>query len=501
MSLTTSTSVTPLGHILSAVRRHKTIAGGGFLLVAALVSLAVLLWPKSYRSEGKFFVRLGRENATLDPTASVGQEPFVGVSYSYENEINSVVEVLTSRQLLERVVAEVGPSAILGYGDSSLVAWSQFDQAPAADGNEIRDRALRWLINTVKVTAVRKSNIVQVSCQGQSPEVAQKILTKLIELYLDEHIRLNRPPQTHEFFVKQTERLRVELTKKEETLRDLKTSTGLASPSQQRQVLVSRMARLQDDVAEAETAEAALRSRVQAIRKQIAGMPETRLVSHTDGIADEGTNRMREQLYALQIKKEEAAAKYSSEHPAMQRIEQQLAAAQEILGRQASSRPQATTAINHSYEETQLALLREEPLLAATHAQADMRRSQLAEVTRQWKQFNESELSIAQLDRDVELLQGSYHKSAKALDQARLDHALQLQRMSNISIVQSASLERRPVSPPLKASLAFALAMGVLGSLGLPLLKDGLGQDVGYRVAQVLGAFAPLAIRKPSEQT
>ena len=85
-----------------------------FLAVLAGTALVTILSPRAYRSQAKLFVRLGRENATLDPTATVGQAPVVAVQQSRENEINTAVEILKSRVLTEKVVDAVGPAAILG---------------------------------------------------------------------------------------------------------------------------------------------------------------------------------------------------------------------------------------------------------------------------------------------------------------------------------------------------------------------------------------------------
>ena len=201
MSWTTSTSNSPLENSIGALRRHKKTAFGFFVLATVSVSLLTLLWPRTYRSEGKLFVRLGRENATLDPTATVGQEPLVGVAYSHESEVNSAVEVLQSHQLLEKVVEAIGPSAILRRGDSTIVAWGQWCRSDQAPSGESRDQAVWRLAKNLQVTAVKKSNIIQVSCLAQTPDLAQRIVAKLIDLYLDENIRLSRPPQAHEFFV------------------------------------------------------------------------------------------------------------------------------------------------------------------------------------------------------------------------------------------------------------------------------------------------------------
>src|SRR5688500_7839770 len=66
--------------ILRKYRRGSLAIFAGILL---LVALAVQLAPKTYRSEAKLFVRVGRESVTLDPTATTGQ--MISVYESREN--------------------------------------------------------------------------------------------------------------------------------------------------------------------------------------------------------------------------------------------------------------------------------------------------------------------------------------------------------------------------------------------------------------------------------
>src|SRR5437899_10683207 len=112
-------ATTSLRDLAPIVYRHRRKMGLFFLAVMAAVTAYVLLCPRVYRSQAKLFVRLGRENATLDPTATVGQAPVVAVPQSRENELNTVVEILNSRVLLEKVVDSIGPQAIL-YGGEPL---------------------------------------------------------------------------------------------------------------------------------------------------------------------------------------------------------------------------------------------------------------------------------------------------------------------------------------------------------------------------------------------
>ena len=85
------------------------------------------------------------------------------------------------------------------------------------------------------------------SYDGPTAEVAQSVLSQLIELYLEEHVRLNRTAGSHDFFVEQTRESREQLNALETELRDLKNTTGMASVDDQRKILVDRIGRLEDD--------------------------------------------------------------------------------------------------------------------------------------------------------------------------------------------------------------------------------------------------------------
>src|SRR5262245_24553379 len=103
-----------LAFVVRAVSRRK-------LLMAAFLTLAILggysgtkLARPAYRSEAKLFLRLGRENATLEPTATLGQNPVVAAPPSRDSELNSAQSLLTSQPLLEKVVDKLGAGLLRG---------------------------------------------------------------------------------------------------------------------------------------------------------------------------------------------------------------------------------------------------------------------------------------------------------------------------------------------------------------------------------------------------
>src|SRR5438874_1284381 len=143
-----------LRDLAPAVLRHKGKMVCFFLAVMGAVTVYTILCPRAYRSQAKLFVRLGRENATLDPTATVGQGTVVAVPQSRENEINSAVEILNSRILLEKVVDAVGPRAIL-YGQEAAASEGE---AASSEAAEERYRAINRLTKKLNVEPVKKSN-------------------------------------------------------------------------------------------------------------------------------------------------------------------------------------------------------------------------------------------------------------------------------------------------------------------------------------------------------
>src|SRR5437868_5241979 len=141
----------PVRHLARVVFRHRRNAGLFALAVLVAATLFTLISPRAYRSQAKLLVRLGRENATLDPTATFGQSPVVAVPQSRENEINTAAEILKSRVLLEKVVDAVGPEAILS-GRSHPA-----DSGDAPPDEARRHKAVLKLARQLDVEPVKKT--------------------------------------------------------------------------------------------------------------------------------------------------------------------------------------------------------------------------------------------------------------------------------------------------------------------------------------------------------
>ncbi len=464
-----------------------------FFVAAMGASVGIILFaPRSYRSEGRLFVRLGRENVAIDPTATLGQPAAVAIPINRESELNSVVAMLKSRMLAEKVVDELGPQTILHPKLSGLFASSSGvcqEELPAAkaglalwgdvrllDSLPDREKAVLALLKSLRIETIKKSDVVQISCESPTPELSQQVVETLIECYLDEHIEANRTPGSRQFFAQQTERLRNELSGKEAKLLALKNETGLAAPEEQRKLMVVQIARLEDELLTAEAAAEAARAEVRSVTDKLIAFPETKVTAHTTGYANMASDTMRAKLYELEMKEQEMQAKYTDAHPELRRLREQLSQSRAILQREDRSRTQVTTGPSRTNEQAQLALLEREPAMAALAAKAEALRRQLAEARQRLAVLNENDLRVARLGREVALEEANYRKYSETLEQAKIDEALQLERISNIRVVQPASYEMKPVRPRRLLTLALGGVIGLCGAVGLALMAESQRQ-------------------------
>lgn len=100
-----------LRDVYQVLFRHKRKAFIFLIAVFVTVTLGTFLASEIYRSDAKVLVRLGRENVSLDPTATTG--PVITLGQQRENEIKSELEILNSKELVEKVVDAIGPQAFL----------------------------------------------------------------------------------------------------------------------------------------------------------------------------------------------------------------------------------------------------------------------------------------------------------------------------------------------------------------------------------------------------
>jgi polysaccharide biosynthesis protein PslE len=480
-----------LSDIWGVVLRHRRLAVGFFLATLVVTTLALRLTPRTFRSEAKLFIRMGRETASLDATATIGRNPPASaLPQERENAINSATQILQSRVLLEQVVDALGPATILA--DKDLPETNQADEpaSPAVGGvvsmlRDLlgyafksstplgeRDRAILQLQTMVYVTPVKHSDVVSVACESGGPKLSQRIAAQLIDAYLAEHLRLNRTSGAREFLERQTAEMQTRLSAAEEELRAMKDQAQLASPEIEAELMTARAGALEDELLAATSSLASTEAHVRQLREKLTSLPKTAVTAHTEGILNHGKQLMQHELYRLQLVEQELAARMTDEHTELKQARDRVVKAKTELDAAQGTSEQETTGPNAVYEQVQVELVKQEPLLNALRAKRDTLQSQLAEVRQQIKKLNADEVRFRQLQRDLKRHVANFIAYMEHLEHSQVDEALEADRITSINIIQPATLEPKPIKPKLLLGFVLGLMIGLCGAMGLPLAVE-----------------------------
>jgi uncharacterized protein involved in exopolysaccharide biosynthesis len=474
--------------------RHKWKAITFFLIVLIATIAGAFLTAEIYRSDAKLMVRIGRESVTLDPTATTGQ--VISVGPSRDSEINSEIEILKSRELAQKVVDAVGPKAILegiesksgtgtlGRGKNMLqemrsVSKSMQKKVSVFLSNlgvlkPLTDQEMAIIQFTENFTVERQknTNILLLSYEGRDPVVSQNILSKLIGFFLEKHIMAHRDVGSYEFFDKQSDQIRGQMVQKEEELKKLKSTSGVASLDEQRRILMSRIGGLQQESEATQSAIAISRAKIKELKGKLAGMSPTLVTQETRGTSNQGADLMRARLYDLQLKEQELLSKYTPTSTPVQEVRRQIEEAKALLANEEPTRTQVTMGINTAYQELNLDLIKENANLASSEAKAKVIKTQLNGARPELNDLNNTEVKMANLQRELSLLDAKYRKYTDNLEQSRIDQALMKNKMTNISIIQGATSSQRPVKPLKSLYIGLGFLLGILGGIFLAIFSE-----------------------------
>ena len=482
--------------------RHKWKVIIFFLAVMVTVTLGTFLAAEIYRAEAKLLVKIGRENVSLDPTATTGQ--VIQLGQTRESEINSELDILKSRELALKVVDAIGPAKFLDPPEeenlangSSGAKTPEWKRALKKNGRAVidavadflegiglipllddREKAVIQLMKNLETETQKNTNTLSLTYDAESPKFAQTVLSRLIDFYLDKHVTVHRTAGSYNFFEQQSEDLRGQLVRTEEELKTLKNKTGVASLDEQRKILLGRIGTLQQESEATLAALAISRAKVKDLKEKLAGLSPTLVTQEMKSSSTYGVELMRSRLYELRLKEQELLSKYTETSIPVQEVRRQIAEAQAQLAKEEPTRTDVTTGINTTHQQLDLAMLSEMATLSSLEAKARVVNDQLNAARGEVKEINDTELRLVTLQRELALQDTKYRKYSENREQARIDQALETDKISNISVIQKATASLKPVKPRKALNLLLGFFLGLLGGLGLAFFSEYLDHSI-----------------------
>ena len=479
-----------LRDIVAPLFRRKRVIAVTCLCVFFLVLLAAVSMGPTYTSHTEILVNRERQDPMLTPEATVQAAPSIPVT---DQEINSEVELLLSRDVLEKVVAanklDEGPS---GWISTKLHP----NQAPI----ERRARAVRTLAKKIKVKPVPKTSLIDVEYSSSNPQLAHSVLASLGDAYIQKHVAVHRPGGSFELFSDQANQYRAQLEQTETRLRDFSRMYGSA-PDVQRTDLALQVATSIGILHQAQQSAAADHERILTDREQLSSLPQRSLTVQSTAPADKLLDDLHATLLAAQTKRINLGMKYDAGYPLVVEADREVAAATAAI-RDA----EGTHYVNESTDKDSTYELVREDLAKATTDEAAQKatvaatRESIAQMQATMATLDQQALTQGDLIRDQHADENSYLLYLSKREQERTADALDARRIGNVVIAVPPAI---PVLPATSwpfitlVAIAVALVAGLLAAYLLDYLDSSF--HTPDDVIEKLGI--PIVIAIPKRKT
>lgn len=482
--------------LVAACFRYKWRFAFVTLLTMLAAGAVIFLFPRSYESEAKLLIKVGRSTAGLDPTA-VG--PTIAIQETRDTEINSMVDLLTSRGLFERVVDEIGVDRLLEkhswigrkmeeaqkhvvklLEEQGVRLSIDSEQPPEAEplaSDDIqalkkREEAIEEISQHLRVGATKKSNTIGLSYRGGTPTLARDVVSTIIRCYKQLHIEAYGSDSALDFFSKRFSEQEQLLSAHENTLREAKNENAIVT-------MRGKQEQLQDEISNVKQMQLttgadldAARARVGNLEKSLNELPEEIVSEKSLGNPAHATDLMRDRLFELEIEEKSLAEKYVASHPELKRVREQLEQAKKVVNEQPDEREQSRIAVNPVRMGIQNELLLAQSTVQSLSARMKTLAAQERQLGDQLSEVNRLELVSEDLQRQVDVGRENYNIYARKLEESKLNSALDQDSMSNVSIVNPPSLNYKAVSPNRKLLAALAGLFALFSGFATAMLGE-----------------------------
>jgi uncharacterized protein involved in exopolysaccharide biosynthesis len=459
--------------IIAPIFRHKRAGILTAIAMFAVLAPVVLLSPVEYEAQMKILVKRERLDPIVSADPNLTQQSRADVT---EDELNSEVELLKSRDLLEQVVVAAGLS-----GADTISAGGK--TATASERTAV-SRAVRELQKDMSVTLIRRTTLIKVSYRSPDPTQAARVLTELERLYLEKHLVLHRPPGAYQFFTDQAERSQAELTAAETRLKEYGRQESVVSADVEKANTLQKLADFEAALQQTRATIEEANRQVAELEAQTAATParhttQIRTLENTELI-----RQLKSKILDLEVRQTEMLRKFTPNYPPVVQVEQELAQARAALERtEGSPLTEGTTDQNPTYQWLQSELARVRTQRAAAIARSAALTDSIRVYRERARQLDEKGAVQQDLRRAMNSAEEKYLLYQRKQEEARISDALDHTRIANVAVAEE------PTAPALPSSIkkSWILILGAIMSLML-----------GVAVTYLLNYFSP-HLRTPDE--
>ena len=444
------------------------------LLTAVIVTAFVVSrTTDKYESRMKLLVK----NMRADVPVTAAKDDSVSDNEISEAQINSEIELLKGRDLLEEVVKRV-----------NLAKPSE-----AGDEGKAVEEAVYKLEKDLRISPVKKANIIEVSYSSQSPETAALVLNQLAELYLEKHLKVHHPTGAFEFFQNQAEVHEQDLRQAENRFSNFQQQKGTVGITQQKELTLTRLVETKSKLKDLEGVIAETDKRIAALENQLS-TTQKRIATQNRILPNQySAERLNTMLIELRNRRIQLLTKFQPTDRVVVEVNEQILTTNEAL-----QKATKTTANEETTDTNPLWQTLETELSKAKIDQAgriSLRKNLSEQVIQYQEQLTRLTGATAihdDLARQVKQTEETYQLYAKKEEESRIGDALDKQKISNVSVAEAPITPLTPNKNERLIVAVIGLSIGLLFSFGSAFVSELLRET--FYSPRELEAFTDIPV-------
>jgi succinoglycan biosynthesis transport protein ExoP len=430
---------------LLILRKHQWLILSFMLSVVTIVAIATFRMQPVYVATAR--VEIDRENSNILPFQ--GTDAY-DVMMDSENYIETQAKILTSETLALQTIRNSGLSARPEYsspgGPSEAVATGSL-------ANQERPPELGAFLGSLSVKRVPNSRLMDVSFESTDPQLAARIVNAHLETYVQRNFQsqYDSTARATTWLRDQLDELKIRVQKSEDARIAYERQNQIWTLDDKQNITTQRFADANRELTQGQSERMKKQSLFEFAKAgNLSAVPQ---IQSNAALGDFQKKRSEAML-----EYREALAQFGPNFPRVQRLQAQI---KDLENNIEKEKQNIVDSLESEYREA----AGREALLAKA---LDQQKSDVNEMAGKMVEYNI-------LKREAEANKILYDGLLTKLREAGVSAGL---RSSNIRVVDPAMIPSTPARPAKTRNVALAFVVGLVGGIGLALMREYLDNTV-----------------------
>jgi uncharacterized protein involved in exopolysaccharide biosynthesis len=410
--------------VLDVLFKHKRLISITFLLISFPALVYLLLRPTVYTGKAKIFIKPTRTYMNL-----MGADPVAPSAEMLKSEI----QIILSRELSERLNRE------LPFPDKGFYAASGSLEAASKSGS-----------------------VIEISLESSNPKWTVQAVNRAAELYEEQHLKVHKTQGLEKFYDDQERKLRAELAKAEDALKDFQQQEKIIDAPQEVNADLGALAAFGRSLRETDSSIRETEQKIAVLDDQLKQQKAT-ISTGTSIMPNPVYVQIRSKLTELELARDSLLQRYTPDDRLVKDKEKEI---EELKKSLETVKPTTvggeSISLNDVHRRILNELLKARVDLRALNQKKETLTQQVAGYSSAAADKKRKGFEYDSRLREVTVKRDSLDLYKKKAEEARISDAMDEQKFSNAYILERAKL---PLSRGGKSFLVMAL-IALIGAAG-----------------------------------